>query len=281
MTSPTWVRCPVVIPWYGGKFELSKKLVPMLPSHERYFEVFAGGLSMFFRKNKCTWNVVNDLDNDVVNLYISVVEEFEAFKEFVYWYPRSRALFLEIKDEIKQGKEIEMPDPRRAARYFYVIRTAFNKNPYGSFSKSPKKDWGTKLIEELKYSRSYFDGVTIENLDFRELLKRYPPRDVDLWYMDPPYVVAGERGDYYVHDFTDEDHEGILEVCDEIDTAGGKFMVSYDDRNRIRELFSNYNVGEVTTKYAGNLSKRNTVIKELVITNYTSPTYQESIFKEN
>jgi len=281
MTSPTWVRCPVVIPWYGGKFELSKKLVPMLPSHERYFEVFAGGLSMFFRKNKCTWNVVNDLDNDVVNLYISVVEEFEAFKEFVYWYPRSRALFLEIKDEIKQGKEIEMPDPRRAARYFYVIRTAFNKNPYGSFSKSPKKDWGTKLIEELKYSRSYFDGVTIENLDFRELLKRYPPRDVDLWYMDPPYVVAGERGDYYVHDFTDEDHKGILEVCDEIDAAGGKFMVSYDDRNRIRELFSNYNVGEVTTKYAGNLSKRNTVIKELVITNYTSPTYQESIFKEN
>ena len=281
MTSPTWVRCPVVIPWYGGKFELSKKLVPMLPSHERYFEVFAGGLSMFFRKNKCTWNVVNDLDNDVVNLYISVVEEFEAFKEFVYWYPRSRALFLEIKDELKQGKEIEMPDPRRAARYFYVIRTAFNKNPYGSFSKSPKKDWGTKLIEELKYSRSYFDGVTIENLDFRELLKRYPPRDVDLWYMDPPYVVAGERGDYYVHDFTDEDHKGILEVCDEIDAAGGKFMVSYDDRNRIRELFSNYNVGEVTTKYAGNLSKRNTVIKELVITNYTSPTYQESIFKEN
>jgi len=281
MTSPTWVRCPVVIPWYGGKFELSKKLVPMLPSHERYFEVFAGGLSMFFRKNKCHWNVVNDLDNDVVNLYVSVVEEFEAFKEFVYWYPRSRDLFLKIKDEIKQGKEIEMPDPRRAARYFYVIRTAFNKNPYGSFSKSPKKDWGTKLIEELKYSRSYFDGVTIENLDFRELLKRYPPRDVDLWYMDPPYVVAGERGDYYVHDFTDEDHEGILEVCDEIDAAGGKFMVSYDDRNRIRELFSNYNVGEVTTKYAGNLSKRNTVIKELVITNYTSPTYQESIFKEN
>ena len=281
MTSPTWVRCPVVIPWYGGKFELSKKLVPMLPSHERYFEVFAGGLSMFFRKNKCTWNVVNDLDNDVVNLYISVVEEFEAFKEFVYWYPRSRALFLEIKDEIKQGKEIEMPDPRRAARYFYVIRTAFNKNPYGSFSKSPKKDWGTKLIEELKYSRSYFDGVTIENLDFRELLKRYPPRDVDLWYMDPPYVVAGERGDYYVHDFTDEDHKGIAEVCNEIDAAGGKFMVSYDDRKRIRELFSNYNVEEVTTKYAGNLSKRNTVIKELVITNYTSPTYQESIFKEN
>ena len=253
----------------------------MLPSHERYFEVFAGGLSMFFRKNKCTWNVVNDLDNDVINLYISVVEEFEAFKEFVYWYPRSRALFLEIKDELKQGKEIEMPDPRRAARYFYVIRTAFNKNPYGSFSKSPKKDWGTKLIEELKYSRSYFDGVTIENLDFRELLKRYPPRDVDLWYMDPPYVVAGERGDYYVHDFTDEDHKGILEVCDEIDAAGGKFMVSYDDRKRIRELFSNYNVEEVTTKYAGNLSKRNTVIKELVITNYTSPTYQESIFKEN
>ena len=252
----------------------------MLPPHERYFEVFAGGLSMFFRKNKCAWNVVNDIDNNVINLYITVVEDFDTFKEYVYWYPRSRELFLQIKKELKAGKKIDIPDPLRAARYFYVIRTAFNKNPYGSFSKSPKKDWGTKLIEELRYSRSFFDGVTIENLDFRELLKRYPPRDTDLWYMDPPYVVAGERGDYYVHDFTDEDHEAIAEACNEIDAAGGKFMVSYDNRNRIRELFKNYNIEEVTTKYSGNLSTRNKVINELVITNYISPSHQQNMFKE-
>ena len=281
MTSPTWLRCPVVIPWYGGKFELSKKLVPMLPPHERYFEVFAGGLSMFFRKTKCKWNVVNDLDNDVANLYISVVEKFDELSDYIYWYPRSRELFDKIKKEVKESKKIDIPDPRRAARFFYLVRTAFNKNPYGSFSKSPKKDWGTKLIEELQYSRSFFDGVTIENLDFRELLKRYPPRDVDMWYLDPPYVIAGERGDYYHHDFNNDDHSELVSFCKEIDSANGKFMVSYDDREIIRDIFSDYNVKEVSTKYSGNLQNRNMVVNELVITNYSQPSYQEDIFKEN
>ena len=72
----------------------------MLPPHERYIEMFAGGLSMFFRKTKAKWNVVNDIDNDVVNLYISVLEEFDKLSEYIYWYPRSRTLFNEIKKEI-------------------------------------------------------------------------------------------------------------------------------------------------------------------------------------
>jgi len=44
-----WYDCPIVLPYYGGKYEMSKTLIPLLPPHERYFEVFAGGLSMFFR----------------------------------------------------------------------------------------------------------------------------------------------------------------------------------------------------------------------------------------
>ena len=65
--------CPVVIPYYGGKYELSKKLISMLPSHDRYFEPFFGGGSMFFRKPKADWNILNDVDNDLVNLYITIL----------------------------------------------------------------------------------------------------------------------------------------------------------------------------------------------------------------
>ena len=41
---------PVVIPYWGGKYKLSKVLIPMIPKHKHYIEVFAGGLSMFFHK---------------------------------------------------------------------------------------------------------------------------------------------------------------------------------------------------------------------------------------
>ena len=47
--------CPVVIPYYGGKYMLSKQFVPLIPPHHRYFEVFSGGLSMFFRKDKANY----------------------------------------------------------------------------------------------------------------------------------------------------------------------------------------------------------------------------------
>jgi DNA adenine methylase len=110
------------------------------------------------------------------------------------------------------------------------------------------------------------NGVIVENLDFRELAKRYEPQEGDCWYLDPPYVVAGERGDYYFHDFTQEDHDGLKEVCDQIDKNKGYFMVSYDDRNVIRELFKNYYVNEIKTVYAGSSDKTEKI--ELVITNY-------------
>ena len=36
------LECPTVIPYWGGKYELSRKLIPMMPPHTRYFEPFAG-----------------------------------------------------------------------------------------------------------------------------------------------------------------------------------------------------------------------------------------------
>ena len=200
MTSVQFYDCPVIMPYYGGKFRLSTKLEPMLAAHDRYFEVFAGGLSMFFRKKKSKFSVINDIDNDIVNLYTCVNKEFKKLIDTLYWVPKSRALFNDAKQEVFSTKEIEIPDVERAAKYFYLIRNAFNKIPYGSFSKIAM--WDTaEIIENLKYSRTFFDDTTIENLDFRKLIVDYKPKRGDMWYLDPPYIIATERGDYYMADF--------------------------------------------------------------------------------
>jgi len=279
VAGPDFSSCPVIIPYYGGKFELSRRLVPMLPPHERYIETFAGGLSMFFRKKKTIWNVVNDIDNDIVNLYITILERFDEFADNVYWIPRGRELYTRFKAEIMDGKVIDIPNPKRASHYYFLIRNSFNKNPYGVFSKTPKSEWRHKLLEELKYSRTYFENTTIENLDFRMLFKKYPPRPIDCWYFDPPYVVAGERGDYYMHQFDWDMHNGLKEICDSINEAGGKFMVSYDNRDEIREIYKDYNVDDIQTKYAGAKSARSKIFTELVIMNYEPPSVQETLWK--
>ena len=187
MPSLDWYDCPIVLPYYGGKYEMSKKLIPLLPPHERYIEVFAGGLSMFFRKSKAKWNVLNDKDKNIVNLYMSVILKRKELIDNLFWIPKSRDLFLNFKGEIRdENHTFEIPDPLQAAKYLYCIRYSFNKLIHTPFSmnKDMNKDWEA----ELTYSRKFLGGATIENLDFAELVDRYKPRKGDFWYLDPPYI---------------------------------------------------------------------------------------------
>jgi len=268
--------CPVVIPYYGGKYELSRKLVPMLPPHIRYFEPFFGGGSMFFRKEPASWNVLNDIDNDLINLYISLAEKYDKFIEYVSWLPRSRKLHELYKEEFQKSSSYDIPDYKKAAHYFYIIRNSFNNVPLGTFSKDTY--WGTNIIRELRMSKDKLNRATIENLDFVALVERYSPlRDGDLFYFDPPYVVA-EKKKYYRNNFNYEQHNQLSDICNKINDEGGKFLISYDDKPEIRELYGNFNLDTVETKYMGaNAEFRGRVKKELVITNY-KPRIQEEIF---
>ena len=109
--------CPVVIPYYGGKFTMSKQLLQYIPEHLRYFEPFFGGGSMFFRKKKANWNILNDIDNDLVNLYLCILNKFDELSEKIYWYPRSRKLHDDFRADIKATQEIAIPDTTRASKY--------------------------------------------------------------------------------------------------------------------------------------------------------------------
>jgi len=269
-----WLECPVIIPYMGGKFELSRKLIPMIPHHERYIEVFAGGASMFFRKSKVDFSVLNDKDNDIVNLYLSIANHYDEFVDYAQWLIKSREIFDKYRDELKSNKEIDIPDPKRAACYYYVIKCAFNNSCHNPISKAA--DWNVDMLENLKHSRKELDNVMIENLDFRELTKRYPPNKKDFWYLDPPYVVAGERKDYYFHSFDEQDHADFVKMCDEINELGGKFMVSYDDRKEVIDAFENYHIMKIPTRYSGQLFNKD-YKNELVITNY-KPIGQASLF---
>ena len=278
MPSLDWYDCPIVIPYYGGKYELSKVLVPLIPHHERYIEVFAGGLSMFFRKYKTQWNVLNDVDNNIVNLYMCVMKKHDELVENLFWLPKSRKLFLDFREEIKETREIEIPDPEQAAKYFYCIRYSFNKLVHTPFSmnKDLKKNWDI----EFKYSRMFLGNSTIENLDFEVLFSKYIPREEDFWYLDPPYFVATEKGNYYMNNFSVEDHLRLKNCVDEIDRNGGKFMISYDHRKEVEDLYCKYNMQTINLKYSGSTKDaRKMKRKEYIIMNY-KPVSQVEMFKE-
>ena len=78
-----------------------------------------------------------------------------------------------------------------------------------------------------------------------------------------------QKKDYYRNVFSEKDHNQLLDSCQYIDKSGAKFMVSYDDVLYIKNLYKEYHINKIKTKYVGsNPDIRNEVKTELVITNY-------------
>ena len=46
------------------------------------------------------------------------------------------------------------------------------------------------------------------------------------WYLDPPYFIATDKGDYYQHNFTAEDH---IRLKEKVNTA---LEIKQNDANR-------------------------------------------------
>ena len=64
----------------GNKQAIAQDIIKYFPEHKIYIEPFFGAGGMFFNKPKAKYNIVNDLDSDVFNLYITVVNQKEELK---------------------------------------------------------------------------------------------------------------------------------------------------------------------------------------------------------
>ena len=78
----------------GGKRRLGERLIPLLPSHEYYDEVFAGGGALYFlRPQPASVEMLNDINGDLVTLYRVVQNHLEEFVRQFKWALSSRQIF--------------------------------------------------------------------------------------------------------------------------------------------------------------------------------------------
>lgn len=104
--------------------------------------------------------------------------------------------------------------------------------------------------------------TVIENKDFEALIRQYD-REGAFFYCDPPYY---ETEGHYAVVFRREDHARLRDALAE---AKGKWMVSYNDCEFIRELYAGYTITAVTR--INNLAQRydgGCEFPEVIITNY-------------
>ena len=92
------LRSPVR--WYGGKGNMVKKLLKLIPEHKIYVEVFGGGASLLFAKEPSPIEIYNDIDEGLVNFFrvLRDPEKFGKFYAKAVLTPYSRAEFYYCRD---------------------------------------------------------------------------------------------------------------------------------------------------------------------------------------
>jgi DNA adenine methylase len=251
--------------YIGGKAYMLDYIIPIIPKHELFVEVFGGAGHVSLSKPRSPFNIFNDKNSDLINLFLTMRDNGETLKEKLSNTPYSRAIFQEYKYAYKNEAIWESATSfDRALMYFYILCNSVNSN-FSSFSTSigtkPKPEEYQNRLEKIKNVYKHF---TIENLDFKECIEKYDSENT-FFYLDPPYVDCEH---YYQTGFNEKDHRDLSEMLKHIK---GKFLLSYYPHALVSELYKGFDIVEKEfTKHSqyqpGQLTRDKSI--ELFISNY-------------
>lgn len=248
--------------WVGGKKALRDEIVARFPlDYKRYIEVFGGGGWVLFHKNPGKdFEVYNDFNSNLVNLYRCVREHPDELKAELEFMLNSR-LDFEYMKYMLHNKAV-LPDIRRAAYYYALIRYSYASS-VDSFGSQPHSMW--KNFPLIYAASKRLQNVVIENKDCVKLINQYD-RPESFFYADPPYY---ETESYYEGGgFGRDDH---ARLADRLCTIQGKFLLSYNDCPEIRALYDRPGISIETTTRLSNIAQRYDAgcqYPELLIANY-------------
>lgn len=249
--------------YLGGKSLLANRIIPLIPEHICYCEVFAGAAWLLFKKEESQIEIINDINSDLVILYRVVKNHLEEFIRYFKWILIAREEFERFKNE----NPATLTDIQRAVRFYYLLKNGFGSRiECPSFSISTVRASNLNLLrieEELSMAHLRLARVYIENLHYEKAIERFD-RPHTFFYLDPPYFGCEN---YYGHDiFNRKDYERLRDILKSI---SGKFIMSINDTPETRQLFKNFFLQEITTSYSlAGANKKKKVI-ELLIANYT------------
>lgn len=252
-----------IAPYVGGKSRLAQTIISHIDAiaHKTYCEPFVGMGGVFLRRSKRPrTEVINDYNGDIVNLFRILNHHYTPFLDMIRWQLGSRREFNRLAVIPPES----LTDLQRAARFLYLQRQAFGGRIAGrTFGIDPEGSSYfnlQKLVPMLEALHERLSNVIIENLDYKECMRKYD-REGTLFYLDPPYY--GNEKDYGQHLFSREEFNIM---ATQLKTIKGKFILSLNHHPEIVELFKDFHQREVTTTYSKSRSDPKKA-RELLISN--------------
>lgn len=262
------------------------------PQYGRFIDVFGGSGSVLLGNPEiCPFEVYNDFDRNLANLFRCMKERTMAvIRELGFCHLNSREDFiairrffeneqfddkylseelrltqimfppLEAKELTEMRKRITLDyDVRRAAMFLKLLRFSYSSSgkSYASQPFDLRRLFG--LISQLQDRMA---NVVVENQDFETLIKHYDRPDA-FFYLDPPYFSTE---DMYEIGFEWDDH---VRLRDTLKNIKGKFLLSYNDCDEIRELYNGFSMFDFSRTHSmAQRYEAGKEFKELLIGNY-------------
>lgn len=213
------VRKP--FPYFGGKQYMVKYILPLIPPHHTYCEVFGGSAAVLFAKPPSPVEVYNDIDSAIVDFY-RVLRDPELFQQLHHklrYTPYSRAWFYECRDTWRNEPDLV----ERVYKWYVVAGQSFSAYVHTADAAwsynvahsargmaSRVSDWLSR-IDALPAFHQRLQRVQIEQDDFRKVIPRYDTPET-CFYLDPPYVPDTRRHGRYMHEMSLDDHVELVNL---------------------------------------------------------------------
>lgn len=277
------------VKYFGGKTYLLDWIYSYFPDDfDCLVDVFGGGGWIMVnikgieeaRGRKVKVKVFNDKDDLVVNFFMVLRDKKDELKKRLTYLPFSRSLREKYLKMFREGSVED--DIDKAVMWLYLLRTGFNGALEGGFGASALKNhalyfknfvdiWIDKIAD-------VFREVVIENLDFRDVIKKYD-RPFTFFYLDPPY-----NDTYYRIKFTRDDLRDLINL---VKGVKGKVMMSYWNDSEVLDAFKDWYI--VKKEFSNRASgvkggEKRTSRVEVLIMNYKKEeslqqAKQNSLFK--
>jgi DNA adenine methylase len=182
------------ISYYGGKQNLVNHILPMIPRHEQYGEVFFGGGAVFFAKEPGRNEFINDLDGRVTNFYrvAASSKTFPDLQDMILSTAHSEIEHRRSKQVLANSNshtEIERAWAfwvQTNMSYLHAVGKGFafqNDRNSAIATRNFKDNFTDQILKRL-------DRVNIFQRDAVDLINLKGHRPDAFFYVDPPYYNA-------------------------------------------------------------------------------------------
>ena len=245
----------------GAKNRLLDKIIPhieyILDESDYYIEPFVGGGSVFLEilsKDRFSEKkfVINDKDKSIYAFW-KVVSDKNKINDLKKMVSNTN---ITVEEHKKQKQKINSNDIVECAyASLFLNRTSFSgimtSGPIGGKKQEGKWKIGCRynadaIIKKIDsiHQKMISVNVSIYNEGFESIIYGHEGLNC-AYYCDPPYVKKGNS--LYRHGMTTDDHFNLMLFLERNES---KFVLSYDDTEEIRNLYSHYKTIDTSAEYS-------------------------------